>query len=242
MSRAGGASPLEVNIWQKQFRSASGEGLAVLERVSFRLEPGETGAIVGPSGCGKTTLLRIVAGLDADFSGDVTPPPDHAMGFVFQEPRLLAWRSVYDNVTLAAPRASQSEIEALFEMLGLSAHRNLYPGELSGGLARRVSLARAFAVRPSLLLLDEPFVSLDAALAAHLRAELSTLLERCPATTLLVTHDMEEAITLADRIFILSPRPARVLGEVRISAPRGQRSGAERECARREISFFADAA
>ena len=236
MSRAGVQKTLDVSIRHKSYRAASGDRLDVLKDVVFRLEPGEVGAIVGPSGCGKTTMLRIIAGLDSDFEGHIARPASGKLGCVFQEPRLLPWRSVFDNVRLAAPAASAEEINALFAMLGLKEHRDHYPGELSGGLARRVSLARAFAVAPDLLMLDEPFVSLDAALAVHLRAELALLVARKPVTTLLVTHDVEEAITLADRIFLLSARPAYIIGEVRIDEPRGVRSARASDQARVEIT------
>lgn len=236
MSRAGVHKTLDVSINRKAYRAASGDSLDVLNGVVFRLEPGEVGAIVGPSGCGKTTMLRVIAGLDADFEGFVTRPARGKLGFVFQEPRLLPWRSVADNVRLAAPSASEAEISALFVMLGLADHRDHFPGELSGGLARRVSLARAFAVDPDLLVLDEPFVSLDAALAAHLRSELAALVARKPVTTLLVTHDIDEAITLADRIFLLSPRPARIVGEARVESPRGARDRKLFEATRADIA------
>ena len=154
---------------------------------------------------------------------------------VFQEPRLLAWRTVEQNVRLAASRTDDAELVALFEMLGLAAHRNHYPGELSLGLARRVALARAFAVNPDLLLLDEPFVSLDDELALRLRDELAELVNRRSIMTLLVTHDVDEAIRLADRIFFLSASPARVLAEVAVACPRRARSGRRRSqrCATR---------
>ena len=236
MSRAGVHKTLDVSVNRKAYRAASGESLDVLDGVVFRLEPGEVGAIVGPSGCGKTTLLRVIAGLDADFDGAVIRPARGKLGFVFQEPRLLPWRSVADNIRLAAPLASEAEIDTLFVMLGLADHRDHYPGELSGGLARRASLARAFAVDPDLLVLDEPFVSLDAALAARLRAELAALVARKPVTTLLVTHDIDEAITLADRVFLLSPRPARIVGETRIGAPRGARDAKLFETTRADIA------
>ena len=133
-------------------------------------------------------------------------------------------RTVEDNVRLAAPEASEGALGALFATLGLGEHRRHYPGELSLGLARRVALARAFALDPELLVLDEPFVSLDAALAARLRAELIELVSRRPVTTLLVTHDIEEATGLADRVFVLSASPARVLAAVPIEHPRSLRT------------------
>jgi NitT/TauT family transport system ATP-binding protein len=142
---------------------------------------------------------------------------------VFQEPRLLPWRSVEDNVRLAAPNADDAALGALFDTLDLSAHRGHFPGELSLGLARRVALARALAVEPTLLILDEPFTSLDAPLAARLRDELTLLVARTPVATLLVTHDLDEAARLADRLIALAARPARVLAEITIPAGRGTR-------------------
>jgi ABC-type nitrate/sulfonate/bicarbonate transport system ATPase subunit len=226
MSPAGDPGPLEVHIEHKSYRAASGGLLHVLGELSFTLNSGEVAALVGPSGCGKTTLLRIVVGLDRDFTGAVRLPSHGRLGIVFQEPRLLPWRTVETNVRLAAPQAGEAALDALFATLGLARHRSHYPGELSLGLARRVALARAFAVEPDLLVLDEPFVSLDAALAARLRAELAELVGRRPVTTLLVTHSIEEAIGLADRIFLLSASPARLLAEVPIQNPRGARSAA----------------
>jgi NitT/TauT family transport system ATP-binding protein len=224
MSRAGAPSQLDVHIIDKFYRAASGARLHVLGEMSIALVHGEVAAIVGPSGCGKTTLLRIIVGLDHDFEGSVRLPAHGRLGVVFQEPRLLPWRTVEDNVRLAAPQASDAALSALFATLGLTEHRRHYPGELSVGLARRVALARAFAVDPELLVLDEPFVSLDAALAARLRAELIELVSRRPVTTLLVTHDIEEATGLADRVFVLSASPARLLAEVPIEYPRSLRT------------------
>src|SRR5215471_12752883 len=203
MSPAGAPGRLEVGIKQKFFRAASGNNLHVLGELSFSLANGEVAALVGPSGCGKTTLLRIIAGLDRDYQGTVSLPDPCRLGMVFQEPRLLPWRTVEANVRLAAPQATDSALDALFQTLGLEAHRGHYPGELSLGLARRVALARAFAIAPDLLVLDEPFVSLDAAMADRLRAELVELVNRRPTTTLLVTHDVEEAVGLADRLLVL---------------------------------------
>jgi NitT/TauT family transport system ATP-binding protein len=220
-SRVGDRARLEARVAKKFFRTASGQSVPVIADLSFAIEEGETGALIGPSGCGKSTLMRILAGLDHDFQGAIHVPAHGRVGMVFQEPRLLPWRSVEDNLRLAAPHATEDEVAALFAALGLSEHRAHFPGELSIGLARRVALARAFAIRPTLLLLDEPFVSLDGPLAQQLQRDLARLVESRRMITVLVTHDVDEAIALADRIFVLSPRPAHVKGEIRVSTPRG---------------------
>ena len=236
MSPAGVQDRLNVSIKQKSYRAASGEQLLVLGELAFSLGNGEVAALVGPSGCGKTTLLRIIAGLDSDFEGSVALPAHGMLGMVFQEPRLLPWRTVEQNVRLAAPQATDAALGTLFQALGLTAHRDHFPGELSLGLARRVALARAFAVEPDLLLLDEPFVSLDDALAARLRDELADLVNRRPITTLLVTHNVEEAIGLADRLLLLSLSPARVLADVPVTRPRTPRTPQELAAMREEIA------
>lgn len=227
MSPAGGSSWLELHIRQKSYRTASGSRLHVLGEIAFSLAHGEVAALVGPSGCGKTTLLRVVVGLDRDFDGSVALPAHGRLGMVFQEPRLLPWRTVEENVRLIAPHVSEAALTVLFTTLGLAEHRRHYPGELSLGLARRVALARAFAIEPDLLVLDEPFVSLDAALVERLRGELIELVSRRPTTTLLVTHSIDEAVGLADRVILLSASPARVLSEVPVEHPRSARSATE---------------
>jgi NitT/TauT family transport system ATP-binding protein len=226
MQPAGVSAPLDVLITRKVYVAASGERHDVLCDIAFKLRPGEVAAFVGPSGCGKTTILRLIAGLDADFEGAIARPPG-TLGMVFQEPRLLPWRTVEQNIRLVAPQCSDAMLAALFDVLGLAQHRAHFPGELSLGLARRVALARAFAVEPSLLILDEPFASLDGPLAARLRDELSLLVDRRPVTTLLVTHDIDEAVRLADRLFLLSARPARILADVTIPGSRSARSEAD---------------
>ena len=241
MSRVGDPARLEARVARKSFRTASGQSVSVLANLSFALEEGETGALIGPSGCGKSTLMRILAGLDRDFEGSVHLPTHGRVGMVFQEPRLLPWRSVEDNVRLAAPNISETEVAALFAALGLSDHRTHFPGELSVGLARRTALARAFAVRPTLLLLDEPFVSLDAPLARQLQRDLARLVESRGMITVLVTHDIDEAIALADRIFVLSVRPAHVVGEIRITTPRAAISDEERKTIAGRIEALRDA-
>lgn len=218
---------LEIDIKAKAFKNAAGETQDVLAPVQFSLRDGEVGVLVGPSGCGKSTMLRIILGLDPDFEGAVVRPPNARIGMVFQEPRLLPWRSVEQNVRLAAPEVSDAKLAELFKILELEAHRSHFPGELSLGLARRVALARAFAVEPDILVLDEPLASLDDALAARLREEIATLVASRPVLTLLVTHSIDDAVRLGDRLFFLSPRPARILSEVPIHIPRASRGDAE---------------
>jgi ABC-type nitrate/sulfonate/bicarbonate transport system ATPase subunit len=227
VSPAGGPGRLDVSIKRKSFARASGGRLEVLDGLAFTLAAGSVAAVVGPSGCGKTTLLRIITGIDPDYTGTVRLPAHGKLGMVFQEPRLLPWRTVEQNVRLGAPDATDAELEQLFSVLGLTAHRMHYPGELSLGQARRVALARAFAVKPDLLVLDEPFVSLDAALAAKLHDELVALVMSRRVTTLLVTHDMDEAIGLADHVLLLSPSPAHVIAQVPVVRPRGPRTAEE---------------
>lgn len=174
----------------------------VIEGLRFSLGEGEVVAMVGPSGCGKTTTLRILAGLDRDFEGEVawSDGRRRRVGTVFQEPRLLAWRTVRQNLALV--RAA--EPEALLAELGVAQAADQYPGALSLGMARRVALARAFAVAPEFLLLDEPFVSLDPAMAEQAREVFIRTWRARPCAAVLVTHDMDEATRLADRILVLS--------------------------------------
>ena len=215
---------LDVDITGKSFVSAAGKPHQVLADIGFSLATGEIGVVVGPSGCGKSTMLRILAGLDPNYQGRVARPEGARLAMVFQEPRLLPWRSVEDNVRLAAPDADEAKLAALFSVLELSAHREHYPGELSLGLARRVALARAFAVEPDFLILDEPLASLDDALAARLREEIATLVGNRPMVTLLVTHSLDDAVRLGDKLILLSARPARLLHTLPIAIPRSARN------------------
>jgi NitT/TauT family transport system ATP-binding protein len=227
MSHAGDSGRLEVAVESLSLPQASGAPRQILGRIGFSLEPREIAALTGPSGCGKTTLLRAIAGLIDIHDGRINLPKAGRLGFVFQEPRLLPWRDIETNVRLAAPDASEDDINTIFAALGLAEHRRDFPASLSLGLARRVAIARAFALRPDILLLDEPFVSLDAALALRLRQELITLIEGRAVTSLIVTHNLDEAIALADRVLVLSDRPARLIADVPIPVSRDDRSRAD---------------
>jgi sulfonate transport system ATP-binding protein len=209
----------------------SGGGVVdVLADLSLAIHAGETVCLLGPSGCGKSTLLRIAAGLDARHGGTVrvagnpAGPPGPDRGVVFQEARLLPWLTVRQNVALTAgPRPGEAErrrMTALLELVGLSAFADAHPHQLSGGMAQRAALVRALAPRPRVLLLDEPFGALDWLTKVTLQDELVTLEDFARAATLVVTHDIEEAVFLADRVVVLSGRPARIQTTVPIDLPR----------------------
>jgi NitT/TauT family transport system ATP-binding protein len=206
---------LRLHIERKVYRTDHGE-LPVLGRIELTLGAREIVALVGPSGCGKTTLLRIVGGLDSDFQGtldwrDAAMP---RIGTVFQEPRLLPWRTVRQNLLLAQSNENMGLADDLLDTLDLAAFSDAFPATLSLGMARRVAIARAFAIAPELVLLDEPFVSLDPAMADSSRALLLNAWRARPTAALLVTHDRAEAGLLADRILLLDQRPTRVLEEI----------------------------
>lgn len=236
MLHVGGSSLLEVRVAAKIYAGANGEPVEALRGVRLALEAGTVTALLGPSGCGKTTLLRIIAGLDRSFTGDVRWHVPPHIGFVFQEPNLLPWRTVRQNIELTrAADFTAGMVTELAERLGLAALMERYPGELSLGLARRVSIARALASRPSVLMLDEPFASLDAATASGLRSLIRDLRAASRITALLVTHDLREAIELADRLILLSPRPARVLADLAVPLSAAERSAARIEAVRAEL-------
>jgi NitT/TauT family transport system ATP-binding protein len=204
--------------------------LPVLDQVSLQVRPGEFVALLGPSGCGKSTLLRLVAGLDAPASGHITqdgqpivrPHPSRIV--VFQDPTLFPWRTVRDNVALGlqARKVAKDQLGRVDEALalvGLSEFAGSYPHELSGGMAQRAALARALVNEPQLLILDEPLGKLDSLTRLTMQAELLKLWQRAGFSVLLVTHDVEEALFLANRVLVFSPRPARLVAELQVDLP-----------------------
>lgn len=210
---------LSVDIQQKRYANT---GLAI-QNLKFSAGKGEFIAIVGPSGAGKSTLLNIISGLDPDYSGTVTfaghdlNPALARLGFLFQECRLMPWLTVNQNLQLViknAPAALQAKpLETWLHSVGLQGCGDLFPGQLSGGMQRRVALLRAFIVAPDMLLMDEPFQSLDAPTAGQLRRLLHELWQHSAPTVLFVTHNLREAISVASRIVFLSVRPSRVILE-----------------------------
>lgn len=234
----------------KLFRAADGHQLSALSDIELEIHAGEVVALVGQSGCGKSTLLRLVAGLEAPSEGGVSiggrpvlgPAAECAM--VFQEHRLFPWLTVAENVAFALRGVSAATQRVLIEeqlaVMGLASFTRSYPHQLSGGMAQRVALARALARKPSVLLLDEPFAALDAFTKTRLQEELWHVRERAQPTTLLVTHDIEEAVYLADRIVVLSERPGKIRAQLTIdlSRPRDRTSSAFSLWRRRVLREF----
>jgi ABC-type nitrate/sulfonate/bicarbonate transport system ATPase subunit len=211
---------LEVSIARKAYPREGGE-LVAIEGLAFGVPEGQFACILGPSGCGKTTLLSLIAGLDRDYQGTVRRSGNR-LSMVFQTPRLMPWLTARENVRLALdppPRAPGRAEEMLVEMQ-LEPFLDGFPRQLSGGQQRRVALARAFVNDPDLLLLDEPFLSLDAPTAQHLREHLLALWSRRRPTILFVTHDLREALSLGDRVLFLTAGPARLALDLPLDLPR----------------------
>lgn len=222
-------SDIHINIDNKTFPATGDAGVRhVISDLQLSLTSGEFVCLVGPSGCGKTSLLNIIAGLDQQFAGEITlglQQHNPRIGYVFQNPRLLPWRTVRENIELVLPDDHNPDsIDVLLQTMNLLDVQNVYPERLSLGMSRRVSLVRAFAIDPNILLMDEPFVSLDPPTARQVRALLIKLWAARPHSILFVSHDLREAITLADRLVFLSASPMTVVSEIPVSIPRSQRN------------------
>ncbi|MFT3688340.1 ABC transporter ATP-binding protein [Paenirhodobacter sp.] len=226
---------LNINRVSHGFDLESGR-LKVLEDVSLTVAPGEFVAFLGPSGCGKSTLLRLVAGLEVPDSGRISADgaeirkPDPSRVVVFQDPTLYPWRTVRQNVELGLQlrrllKSERHRVDAALRKVGLEEFADVFPHQLSGGMAQRASLARALVNDPEILILDEPLGKLDSLTRIAMQTELIDLWRERGFTALLVTHDVEEAFFLAQRVVVFSPRPARVLREYRNDLPYPRRRG-----------------
>jgi ABC-type nitrate/sulfonate/bicarbonate transport system ATPase subunit len=222
---------IETRSVSKTFLTRGGP-IHVLDRISFEVGDGEFVAIIGPSGCGKSTLLAVLAGFERPDAGEVTiddepvREPRRKGMFIFQQPALFPWLDLARNLAFGlngAPAETRASLVGHYiSLVGLEGFEHAFPDQLSGGMQQRAELARALMVKPEILFMDEPFGSLDALTRLRMRAELLRILSRERHTVLLVTHDVEEAVYLADRVLVLSPRPARVqrVIEVAIRHPR----------------------
>jgi sulfonate transport system ATP-binding protein len=234
---AGGhkAGMLSIQQVSKSF-VIKGAALPVLQDISLDIQPGEFVVIVGVSGCGKSTLLRLLAGLDNEYDGQLLydgqpiTGTDLERGLVFQDHRLFPWRTVYENVALAFASTGVSKAERhrrvveQIAQVGLEGFAEAYPHQLSGGMSQRAAIARALAPRPKVLLLDEPLGALDALTRLRLQQELRRLWQEEGITMVMVTHDIDEAVFLADRVVVMDPRPGRIrrVQEVRLPHPRNR--------------------
>jgi len=228
------ALPLEIRAIEKRFAGVhpGDPPVVAIESASFSVGAGEFVSLVGPSGCGKTTLLRIVAGLVRQDAGQVAlgenvlDLPGRDRGFVFQNFGLLPWRTVMENVEFGleirqVPRVECRKIAQRFiDLVGLKGFERHYPHQISGGMQQRVGIARALAIDPQILLMDEPFSAVDAQTREVLQDELLRILAARPMRVLFVTHSIEEALYLSDRVVVLSPRPGRVLADLVVSLPK----------------------
>ncbi len=232
----------------QSFKKDSGPELVALDHISLDVDDKEFVCILGPSGCGKTTLLRLIAGLDTARSGSVVLDgeemrgPSPKIGLVFQEYSLFPWRNVMDNIAFGLemqkkPRDERYRIaEQYLKLVGLTQFATSYPSELSGGMRQRVAVARALALDPVLLLMDEPFGALDAQTRNMLQKELLEIWEKTRKTIVFITHSVDEAVYMADRIIVLTPRPGRICKIVPIDLPRPRnRTNVEFAQVRRDI-------
>lgn len=220
---------LTVKNLSKTFNVGTPRANRVLDDISFEVSGQTFVSIVGPSGCGKSTLLNIISGVEEHTSGEISLTSDDGgptrMGYVFQDPRLLPWRTVLQNMLYVQDDRSETTMARVMrylEMVGLAKNADFYPGQLSGGMQQRVGVARAFAVEPDLLLMDEPFSHIDAITARGLRAELQDIWAQSKQTVVFVTHDVVEAVELSDRIIVLRPG-GRIYEDITIDLPRPRR-------------------
>ncbi len=227
-----GTPLIAVRELSKVYPMAKGERVQALSRINMEIGQGEFVSLVGPSGCGKTTVLRILAGLIADYTGDVSVSgkslhgPSREVGVVFQDANLMPWRTALANVLLPAEvlglnrKQARARAQELLSMVGLEGFERKLPGELSGGMRQRVAIARALIHDPAVLLLDEPFGALDAMTRDTMNVELAAIAARSKKTVFLITHSIAEAVFLSDRVLVMSSRPGRIVEVIPVQLPR----------------------
>ncbi|WP_263143922.1 ABC transporter ATP-binding protein [Pseudomonas sp. RIT-PI-AD] len=230
---------LAINGLNKAYR-IDGKPLPVLQDIDLQVLPGEFVSIVGTSGCGKSSLLRLIVGLEREYDGQILLDGEPVRGtrldcgIVFQDHRLFPWKTVAQNVALAlknqrlAPREKAERVAEHLALVGLSGFEQAYPHQLSGGMAQRAAIARALITQPKVLLLDEPFGALDALTRVRLQGELQRIWTQQRSTMIMVTHDVEEALYLGDRVIVMEPRPGRIRHEVRVDLPHPRERNAPR--------------
>ncbi|KMT22885.1 ABC transporter ATP-binding protein [Clostridium cylindrosporum] len=221
---------IKVKDVRKVFKGADGESVVALDNLNIEVKPGEFITLVGPSGCGKSTLLRLITGLDKPTSGTITlddveiKGAGHERGLVFQNPKLFPWNNIYDNVAfgLRARKVyeeKKNEVNEFINLVGLNGFEKAFPHHLSGGMAQRASLARALINHPKVLLLDEPLGALDALTRVNMQDEIIKIWNSRKTTMIMVTHDVEEAIYMSNRVVVMTPRPAKIDKIIEINLP-----------------------
>lgn len=226
---------LQISKIEKLFVDPTGANVTALEAVSLDIRPGEFISLLGPSGCGKSTLLRLIAGLDVPTSGsialdnEVVDGPHYFRGLVFQDPTLFPWLTIRKNVAVGLDargilRQKEKEVDEYIQLVGLAGFENSYPYQLSGGMAQRASLARALVNHPKVLLMDEPLGALDAFTRMNMQDEILRIWKNRGTTIVFVTHDIDEAIYLSDRVVVMTPRPGKIakVFDIAIERPRSR--------------------
>lgn len=228
---------IEISNVNKQFTNPQGETITALHNICLQIQPGSFTSLIGPSGCGKSTLLRLIAGLIHADSGSLTldgeeiTSPGSDRGFMFQEHTLFPWMSIYENIAFGLKargiyRESAERVDDFIELVGLKGFEKYYPHQLSGGMCQRASLARALVGHPKVLLLDEPLGALDAFTRMNMQDEILRIWKEQNMTMIMVTHDVDEAVYLSDKIVVMTPRPGKIteIVDVELTHPRARSS------------------
>ena len=234
------AGAIKVSNVRKEFIDTKGETIIALDNVNVDISPGEFICLIGPSGCGKSTFLRLIAGLIEPSQGEIfldgvkITKPGYERGLVFQDPTLFPWLNIYENITFGLKargiyREKKKEVKEFIDLVKLDGFDKALPHQLSGGMAQRAALARALVNHPKVLLMDEPFGALDAFTRMNMQDELLRIWKERGTTMIMVTHDVDEAVYLSDRIFVMTPRPAKIETIVNVEIGRNEKYGRKRD-------------